>query len=49
MVQLSSSTLTTTRCDALALISGIEEPLHIPLENFNLVRKQMQLQKMLQY
>ena len=25
------------QCDALALISGIEEPLHIPLKNFSLV------------
>jgi tetratricopeptide (TPR) repeat protein len=26
-----------TQCDALALIAGIDEPLHIPLENFSLV------------
>jgi hypothetical protein len=27
-----------TRCDALALISGVDEPLHIPLKNFSLVQ-----------
>ena len=26
-----------TQCDALALIAGIDEPLHIPLENFSLI------------
>ena len=29
--------LCETQCDALALISEIEEPLHIPLENFSVV------------
>ena len=36
-----------TRCDALALIYGIREPLHITLENFSLVQAE-QLQKALQ-
>ena len=34
-------------CDALALISGINKPLHIPLENFSLVEA-MELQSRLQ-
>ena len=37
-----------TRCDALALIAGVEEPLHIPLENFSLVQAE-ELQKTLQF
>ncbi|KAF8804627.1 hypothetical protein BYT27DRAFT_7225266 [Phlegmacium glaucopus] len=37
-----------TRCDALALIAGIDEPLHIPLENFSLEQAE-QLQKTLQF
>ncbi|KAF8813255.1 TPR-like protein [Phlegmacium glaucopus] len=37
-----------TRCDALALIAGIEEPLHIPLERFSLEQAE-QLQKTLQF
>ncbi|KAF8962059.1 CHAT domain-containing protein [Flammula alnicola] len=36
-----------TRCDALAVIAGIEEPLHIPLVNFSLVQAE-RLQKTLQ-
>jgi tetratricopeptide (TPR) repeat protein len=35
-----------TRCDALALIAGMMEPLHIPLENFHLVQAK-ELQKTL--
>ncbi|KAF8970564.1 CHAT domain-containing protein [Flammula alnicola] len=35
------------RCDALAVIAGIDEPLHIPLENFSLVQAE-RLQKTLQ-
>ncbi|KAF8810544.1 hypothetical protein BYT27DRAFT_7240700 [Phlegmacium glaucopus] len=37
-----------TRCDALALIAGVEEPLHIPLENSSL-EQAGQLQKTLQF
>ncbi|KAF8971357.1 CHAT domain-containing protein [Flammula alnicola] len=37
-----------TQCDALAVIAGIDEPLHIPLENFSLVQAE-QLQKALQF
>ena len=37
-----------TRCDALGLIAGIEEPLHIPLENFSLVQAE-ELQKTLRF
>ena len=36
-----------SRCDALALISGINKPLHIPLENLSLAAAE-QLQSMLQ-
>ena len=36
-----------SQCDALALICGIKEPLHIPLENFSLVEAE-KLHKMLQ-
>ncbi|KAF8797480.1 hypothetical protein BYT27DRAFT_7179347 [Phlegmacium glaucopus] len=36
-----------TRCDALALIAGIKEPLHISLEDFSLVQAE-QLQRTLQ-
>ena len=35
------------RCDALALINTIEEPLHIPLKDFSLAQAE-KLQKMLQ-
>ncbi|KAF8960835.1 CHAT domain-containing protein [Flammula alnicola] len=37
-----------SQCDALAIIAGLEEPLHIPLENFSLVQAE-QLQKTLQF
>ena len=37
-----------TRCDALAVIAGIEEPLHIPLENFSLVKAE-ELQAILRF
>ncbi|KAF8810864.1 hypothetical protein BYT27DRAFT_7253320 [Phlegmacium glaucopus] len=37
-----------TRCDALALIAGIEEPLYIPLEKFSIEQAE-QLQKTLQF
>ncbi|KAF8811437.1 hypothetical protein BYT27DRAFT_7134005 [Phlegmacium glaucopus] len=37
-----------TRCDALALIAGIEEPLHISLEKFSLVQAE-QLEKTLHF
>ncbi|KAF8817652.1 hypothetical protein BYT27DRAFT_7152779 [Phlegmacium glaucopus] len=37
-----------TRCDALALIAGTSEPLHISLENFSLKQAE-QLQKTLQF
>jgi tetratricopeptide (TPR) repeat protein len=37
-----------TRCDALAIIAGIEEPLHIPLENFSLVQAE-ELQAILRF
>ena len=37
-----------TRCDALALIAGIKEPLHIPLENFTLEQAE-ELQKTLRF
>lgn len=37
-----------TRCDALAVIAGIEEPLHIPLENFSLVQAE-ELQEILRF
>ncbi|KAF8817644.1 hypothetical protein BYT27DRAFT_7247186 [Phlegmacium glaucopus] len=37
-----------TRCDALALIAGISEPLHIPLEDFSL-EQAVQLEKTLQF
>ncbi|KAF8960972.1 CHAT domain-containing protein [Flammula alnicola] len=37
-----------SRCDALAVIAGIEEPLHIPLGNFSLLQAE-QLQKTLQF
>ena len=37
-----------TRCDALALIAGTEEPIHIPLENFSLVQAK-ELQKILRF
>ena len=36
-----------TQCDALALIAGIEEPLHIPLDNFSLAKAE-ELQRSLQ-
>ena len=36
-----------TQCDALALIAGIEEPLHIPLDNLSLAKAE-ELQKTLQ-
>ncbi|KDR76740.1 hypothetical protein GALMADRAFT_1328675 [Galerina marginata CBS 339.88] len=35
------------RCDALALIAGLNEPLHIPLENFSLAKAE-ELRKSLQ-
>ncbi|KAF8817645.1 hypothetical protein BYT27DRAFT_7125939 [Phlegmacium glaucopus] len=37
-----------TRCDALALIAGISEPLHIPLEDFSL-EQAVRLRKTLQF
>jgi hypothetical protein len=37
-----------TRCDALAVIAGIEEPLHIPLEKFSLAQAE-ELQKTLRF
>ena len=37
-----------TRCDALAVIAGVEEPLHIPLENFSLVQAE-ELQEILRF
>ncbi|KAF8815812.1 hypothetical protein BYT27DRAFT_7238250 [Phlegmacium glaucopus] len=37
-----------TRCDALALVSAIEEPIHIPLKEFSLTQAK-QLQETLQF
>ena len=37
-----------SRCDALALIAGIKDPVHIPLENFSLVLAE-ELQKTLRF
>ncbi|KIM35964.1 hypothetical protein M413DRAFT_20666 [Hebeloma cylindrosporum] len=35
-----------TRCDALALIGGINKPLHIPLQNFSLAEAEELLEKL---